>query len=128
MIELWDLYDENRNSLNKTHISGYEKLPGEYHIVSEIWTINEKGEILLTLTDMMPLCGISNNPEEVQNEFPMEIILEFFPCEDDFSSRVVTLKKKNIQIFGKLQAVQLMQRKAAKQEQFESYMKKQVYV
>jgi len=26
---------------------------------------------------MMPLCGISNNLKEVQNEFPMEFILEF---------------------------------------------------
>lgn len=48
-MEQWDLYDGNRHPLNKTHIRGNEIAPGEYHIVVEIWTVNSKGEILLTL-------------------------------------------------------------------------------
>lgn len=48
-MEQWDLYDGSRHPLNKTHIRGNDIAPGEYHIVVEIWTVNSKGEILLTL-------------------------------------------------------------------------------
>ncbi|GKX29482.1 NUDIX hydrolase [Vallitalea longa] len=48
IMELWDLYDENRAKLNKTHVIGIPISEGEYHIVVDIWTINSKGEILIT--------------------------------------------------------------------------------
>lgn len=47
-MELWDLYDENRNLTGKTHIRGEVIEKGFHHLVVEIWTINTKGEILLT--------------------------------------------------------------------------------
>ncbi len=47
--EFWDLYDESRKPLNKTHIRGDDICDGEYHIVIGVWTINSKGKILLTL-------------------------------------------------------------------------------
>lgn len=47
-MELWDLYNENRVMLNKTHIRGMPISEGEYHIVVDIWTINNKGKILIT--------------------------------------------------------------------------------
>ncbi|URZ09174.1 NUDIX hydrolase [Clostridium felsineum] len=47
MSELWDLYDECRKPLNKTHIRGVPLLKGEYHIVVNIWTINRDGKILI---------------------------------------------------------------------------------
>lgn len=50
-MEFWDLLDENRNTLGKTHIRGVELNGGEYHVVVEIFTINKDGRILLTQRD-----------------------------------------------------------------------------
>lgn len=47
MSELWDLYDEYRKPLNKTHIRDVPLSKGEYHIVVDIWTINRDGKILI---------------------------------------------------------------------------------
>ena len=39
-IELWDLFDENRKTLNRTVVRGGERFKqGEYHVVIEIWTV-----------------------------------------------------------------------------------------
>lgn len=48
-MELWDLYDAERQPLRKTHVRGVPMTPGEYHTVVGIWTVNREGEILLTL-------------------------------------------------------------------------------
>lgn len=48
MYELWDLYDENRNSLNKKHVRGVPVPKGEYHIVTGVWTISKEGNVLIT--------------------------------------------------------------------------------
>ena len=50
-MEVWDLVDENRKVLGKTHQRGVELSKGEYHIVVEIFTINSDGRILLTQRD-----------------------------------------------------------------------------
>lgn len=50
-MEYWDLYDRNRKPLNKKHLRGEEFNADEYHIVVSIWTVNSKGQILLTLRD-----------------------------------------------------------------------------
>ena len=51
-IELWDLFDENRKTLNRTVVRGGERFKqGEYHVIIEIWTVNSIGEILVTLRD-----------------------------------------------------------------------------
>lgn len=48
-MELWDLYDNNRTLLGKTIQRG-EPLPeGCYSVAVSIWTVNTKGQILLTL-------------------------------------------------------------------------------
>lgn len=47
-MELWDSYDCNRQPLNHTLVRG-EPIPnGEYHIVVNVFIVNNKGEILLT--------------------------------------------------------------------------------
>lgn len=53
MGELWDLYDRERNPLNKTYERGSKEWlnENEYHIVVHIWIVNDKGEILLTKRD-----------------------------------------------------------------------------
>ena len=48
-MELWNLYDENLRPLGRTHRRGDPMAPGAYHIGVDIWVINAKGEILLTL-------------------------------------------------------------------------------
>lgn len=48
-MKLWDLFDENRQKLNRTHCRDKNMQIGEYHVVVEVWTINNKAEILLTL-------------------------------------------------------------------------------
>ena len=50
-MELWDLFDERRRPLGKTHLRGVPCAPGEYHLVVSIWTVDSRGNILLTLRD-----------------------------------------------------------------------------
>ena len=50
-MELWDLYDRDRQPLLRTHRRGEKKNPGEYHIVVEVWTFNRDGHVLVTLRD-----------------------------------------------------------------------------
>lgn len=48
-MEKWDLVDANRQPLNRIHYRGDAKKNGEYHIAVGVWTMNSRGEILLTL-------------------------------------------------------------------------------
>jgi mutator protein MutT len=47
-MEYWDLYNKNRQKLHKIHLRGKEINQGEYHLVVNIWIINNKNKILLT--------------------------------------------------------------------------------
>lgn len=47
-MELWDIYDENRAATGRTHVRGVPLGKGEYHLVADIWTVNQKNLILLT--------------------------------------------------------------------------------
>ncbi len=47
-MELWDLYNENRELTGRDHIRG-EKVPqGYYHLVVHVWIRNSKGEYLIS--------------------------------------------------------------------------------
>ena len=47
-MELWDLYDENRNLTGRDHIRG-EKIPeGCYHLVVHVWIRNSAGQYLIS--------------------------------------------------------------------------------
>lgn len=48
-MEKWDLFDEIRQPLNRTHNRPEKMEIGEYHVVVAIWTVNTNNEILLTL-------------------------------------------------------------------------------
>lgn len=48
MAEFWDVYDQDRKLRNKTHKRGVPLEDGEYHLVVEVWTINNEGKMLLT--------------------------------------------------------------------------------
>lgn len=47
-MELWDIYDENRVDTGRKHIRGVPLGAGEYHLIADIWTVNERQEVLLT--------------------------------------------------------------------------------
>ena len=49
IMEIWDLYDENRRLTGKTHIRGQEIPKGCYHLVVHVWMRNKKGEYLMSL-------------------------------------------------------------------------------
>ena len=48
MNEIWDLYDKNKNKLNKTVKRGEKLKFGEYHLVVNIWIKNDQNEYLIT--------------------------------------------------------------------------------
>ena len=50
-MELWDLFDAERNPLSRTRVRGTPCQPGEFHVVVSIWTVDSQGNILLTLRD-----------------------------------------------------------------------------
>ena len=47
-MEYWDLYDKERNKLNKIVQRGDKLQDGEYHIVVNAWIRNSKNEFLIT--------------------------------------------------------------------------------
>lgn len=47
-MELWDLYDENRNPAGREHIRGNDIPDGYYHIVVHVWIRNSKGQYLIS--------------------------------------------------------------------------------
>ncbi len=59
-MERWDLYDKNRNKLNKMHIRDVLLPKGCYHLVVHVWVQNDNGEILYpnaTRINTMAICG-----------------------------------------------------------------------
>ncbi|MED3873600.1 NUDIX hydrolase [Lysinibacillus capsici] len=47
-MEVWDLYDKNRQKTNKRHVRGTKLAAEDYHIVVHVWIRNNRGEFLLT--------------------------------------------------------------------------------
>lgn len=50
-METWDLFDGARQPLHRIHRRGEPIPPGAFHIVVEVWTINSRRQVLLTLRD-----------------------------------------------------------------------------
>lgn len=48
MPEMWDLYNENRESLGETHERGKPIEKDKFHIVVDILSVNSEGKILIT--------------------------------------------------------------------------------
>ncbi|MCL2079462.1 MAG: NUDIX domain-containing protein [Oscillospiraceae bacterium] len=48
MVELWDVYDINRNKTGRLHERGKPMEAGDYHLVVHIWIMNDKGEFLIS--------------------------------------------------------------------------------
>lgn len=47
-MELWDLYNENRELIGKDHIRGAKLPEGTYHLVVHVWIKNSKGQYLIS--------------------------------------------------------------------------------
>lgn len=58
-MELWDLYDEHRNKLGRTHVRG-EALPEDgYHLVVHVWITDGKGRYLISQrAETRPTCPL----------------------------------------------------------------------
>lgn len=50
-METWDLFDDDRKPLGRVHRRGDALPEGANHIVVEIWTVNGRGQALLTRRD-----------------------------------------------------------------------------
>jgi 8-oxo-dGTP pyrophosphatase MutT (NUDIX family) len=48
-MEIWDLFNEDRQPTMQTHRRGDPMKHGDYHIVVAVWTVNRNNEILMTL-------------------------------------------------------------------------------
>ena len=48
-MELWDLYNEQRELTGRDHVRGEEVPQGFYHLVVHIWIRNSKGEYLINI-------------------------------------------------------------------------------
>lgn len=46
-MELWDIYDAQRNKTGRTMVRGSAFEPGEYHLVIHVCIFNSKGEMLI---------------------------------------------------------------------------------
>lgn len=47
-MEIWDLYNENRELIGRDHVRGEEIPEGCYHLVVHVWIRNRKGEYLIS--------------------------------------------------------------------------------
>ncbi|TFJ91873.1 NUDIX hydrolase [Lentibacillus salicampi] len=47
-MELWDVYDGNRHKTGRMHERGTPLPDGDYHLVVNVWIINDKGDFLLS--------------------------------------------------------------------------------
>jgi isopentenyldiphosphate isomerase len=47
-MEHWDLYNKDRQKLNKMHLRGEKLQDGEFHIIVNVWIINDQNKILLS--------------------------------------------------------------------------------
>jgi 8-oxo-dGTP diphosphatase len=46
-MEIWDIYDKNREKTGKTIVRGESLEQGEYHLVVHMWILNSRGEFLI---------------------------------------------------------------------------------
>ncbi|MDI2587077.1 NUDIX domain-containing protein [Psychrobacillus sp. NEAU-3TGS] len=46
-MEVWDIYNENREKTKRTHIRGEEMQEGDFHQVIHVWIMNASGQFLI---------------------------------------------------------------------------------
>ena len=58
MAELWDIYDIDRNKTGRLHERGKQMNAGDYHLVVNVWIMNNKGEFLISKRASEAACGM----------------------------------------------------------------------
>lgn len=48
MGEYWDVYDKYRSKTGRYHERGMPMQKGDYHIIVQVWVLNDDGEFLIT--------------------------------------------------------------------------------
>ncbi|MCL2445969.1 MAG: NUDIX domain-containing protein [Oscillospiraceae bacterium] len=48
-MELWDVYNADRELTGRTHTRGEPMQPGDYHLVVHVWVVNSRGEFFIDL-------------------------------------------------------------------------------
>lgn len=74
-MEVWDLYDENKQPLNEIHVRGEKMKEKAYHYVVFIWTFTKEGNLLLTQRHpckSYPYAWEITGGSVVANETPLE--------------------------------------------------------
>ncbi len=46
-MELWDIYDKYRQKTGQTHKRGIPMKKGDYHLVIQVWIVNDDGQLLI---------------------------------------------------------------------------------
>lgn len=46
-MENWDIYNQYREKVGRTHVRGEDLEMGDYHLVVHVWIMNDKGEFLI---------------------------------------------------------------------------------
>lgn len=46
-MELWDIYDKDRNNTGRTIVRGEKLKKGDYHLVIHAWIMNSEGKLLI---------------------------------------------------------------------------------
>ena len=78
MIEYWDVYDKNRNKLDKVVQRGDSLKEDEYHIVVCVWIRNEEGKFLISRrapNKKHPLLWEAGGGSALQNETSLDAAL-----------------------------------------------------
>ena len=47
-MEMWDLYDKDKNMLERKAVRGEKLNKGEFHLVVNVWIENDKNELLVS--------------------------------------------------------------------------------
>lgn len=97
-MEIWDIYDDNHMFTGRTIERGQKLAEGDYHIVVNVWVVNQNGEILITkrhpskpyalLWECTGGSAVSgeNSLEAAVREVKEEIGLDVAVCELDMLS------------------------------------------
>lgn len=46
-MEIWDIYDKDRNNTGRTIVRGEKLKDGDYHLVIHAWIVNSEGKLLI---------------------------------------------------------------------------------
>ncbi|HYK73867.1 MAG TPA: NUDIX domain-containing protein [Pseudoneobacillus sp.] len=104
-MEVWDIYNENREKTGRTIIRGEKLQENEYHLVIHIWIQNSQGEFLIqkrastvkSAPNMWAITGGSAiTGEDSQSAYKRELYEEIGLIADNSKAEIAfSLKREN---------------------------------